>query len=85
MQIREEHAEDLLVELLGAHEGGAPSVDIGYDEATHKYVASQNREYGNRSSREHGYGRGVLSALLDLIEAQTARREGREKKWAEDI
>lgn len=77
---RAHNMEDLLTGLLAAGEGGAPSISIGFDDATCNYVATQKQGFGMNAGEDHGYGRGIVGALLDLIEAQKARREGRERK-----
>jgi len=41
-----------LNERLGAHEGGAPSVNISYDDATFCYMISQKKGFGEDANAE---------------------------------
>lgn len=55
---------NFLQERLGAHEGGAPDVCIGYDDATFCFMITQKQGFGkNASSKTLGCSRSPARAF----------------------
>ncbi len=50
--MKNEDIVSFLNERLAAHEGGAPSISIGYDDATFNYVISQKKGFSKEAPNE---------------------------------
>jgi hypothetical protein len=70
-QTRERGFIEFLHNRLAAHEGGAGSIHIGYDDATREYVISQKSLYGTRQDVVLG----CASSLVRAIDLAVAGKE----------
>ena len=64
--IQDDEILNWLQERLCAHEGGAPAVQIGYDDATFHYVITQKKGFGLEAQNETLGASGSLSRAFKL-------------------
>lgn len=76
-------AESILYDMLCAHEGGGPSITIGYDDATFNYVTERKLRFGS-DQKVSGWGKSILTAMVCLSE-EVARALAKEQPYKHGV